>query len=359
MPLRSTSLKTSMAQILPRLAYHSRAIEVSKSTNRIATLDSLKATQPVPSLGGYLCLRATSSHRSLTTPRLQTIAPHQSRHYHASPQMSMPTSMHGVQITKTGGIEVLDYIELPVPELQEGEILVKNEYSGVNFIDTYHRTGLYKLPLPRVLGREGSGTVAKVHPSVTNFKVGDTVVYMHDHSYAGYAAVPISKAVHVPEGVSTLQAAASYLQGLTAWTFVCEAGQVKAGQWALVHAAAGGVGGLLVQMLKAVGAKVIGTAGSKEKCELARKYGAEWVIQSRDENIATRVKEITGGHGADVIFDGVGKATFDLDIDAIARKGTLVVFGNAVSLRTSVAPTLPMCHDHKLTMDAVRCRSTV
>ena len=140
------------------------------------------------------------------------------------------------------------------------------------------------------------------------------------------------KAVALPDGLASDLAAASFLQGLTAWTFVREAGEVKPGQWVLVHAAAGGVGTVLVQMLRLVGAKVIGTAGNDEKCELARKNGAEWVISSRqdDKALAEQIKEITGGHGIDVIFDGVGAATFDLDLEVVAMKGTLVSFGNAV-----------------------------
>ncbi|POR37440.1 Putative quinone oxidoreductase [Tolypocladium paradoxum] len=148
-------------------------------------------------------------------------------------------------------------------------------------------------------------------------------------TYAQYAAVDAAKAVAVPDAISDQQAAAVLLQGLTAWTFIREAGNVQPGQWTLVHAAAGGVGLLLVQMLRSVGARVIGTAGSKEKCELARKNGAEWTIDSRNDDVVARVKEITGGHGVDVIFDGVGKATFDADLQMIAMKGHLISFGNA------------------------------
>lgn len=186
-----------------------------------------------------------------------------------------------------------------------------------------------------VTGKEGAGIV--VASSSPNFKEGDRVGYVADHSYAELTAVPATKAIHLPDGITTEQAASSLLQGLTALTFVREAGGIKQelgiseGPWTLVHAAAGGTGSLLVQILSVMGAKVIGTAGSPEKCEIARKNGAGWVVDTRNDDVAARVKEITSGHGVDVIFDGIGKATFDLDLEMIARKGSLIVFGNAVS----------------------------
>ncbi|GKT70241.1 quinone oxidoreductase [Colletotrichum tofieldiae] len=244
---------------------------------------------------------------------------------------SLPQTMNGVQISRTGGIEVLDHhTDLPVPAPAEGQVLVRNAYAGVNFIDTYFRTGLYKAPLPITLGREGAGTVVSAHPSVTGFSPGDRVVYMGNFgSYAAYSAVPAAQLIRIPDALPTDKAAAALLQGLTAWTFVREAGEVKQGEWVLVHAAAGGVGLLLVQMLRAVGAKVIGTTSTDDKCALAKKNGAEWVVNSRSQDLVEEVKKITGGHGVDVIFDGVGKATFDGDLEMAARKGRLVVFGNA------------------------------
>ncbi|KAH7353556.1 quinone oxidoreductase [Plectosphaerella cucumerina] len=247
---------------------------------------------------------------------------------------NLPSAIPAVQISKTGGPEVLTYTEnAPLPKLAENQVLVRNAFAGVNFIDTYFRTGLYATPpenFPLTLGREASGTVAAVHPSVTSLAVGDKVVYMGGvGTYAAYSAVPAALVLRVPDGLALDTAAASLLQGLTAWTFVREAGVVQPGEWVLVHAAAGGVGGLLVQMLSALGAKVIATAGSDEKCALAREKGAGWTVNSRGDGILDQVKEITGGHGVDVIFDGVGKATFDLDIQLAARKGRLVVFGNA------------------------------
>ena len=255
---------------------------------------------------------------------------------------ALPSNMRAIQIAQTGGPEVLEYKELPIPELKEGQILVRNAYAGVNYIDTYVRSGLYKLPLPHTMGREGAGTVVKTSSPL--FEEGARVVYMYTDagSYGEYSAVQADKAVALPAGLAEDLAAAAFLQGLTAWTFVCEAGEVKAGQWVLVHAAAGGVGTVLVQMLRLVGARVIGTAGSEEKLELARGNGAEFVISSRldDEALKAKIKEITGGHGVDVIFDGVGAATFDLDLEVIALKGTLVSFGNAVCTPGCIRMTL-------------------
>ncbi|QGI84076.1 unnamed protein product [Fusarium fujikuroi] len=221
----------------------------------------------------------------------------------------VPPKMKAVQINKNGGTEVLEFNDVAVPKAGEGQILVKNQIAGLNYIDTYFRSGLYKAPqFPLTLGREAAGTVVDAHSSVKGFENGTRVVFMGTvGAYAEYSVVNASDAVKIPDEVPTDQAVAAYLQGLTAWTFIREAGQVKAGQWVLVHAASGGVGTLLVQLLRIVGAKVIGTASSEEKLALAKKNGAEWVINSHDDVVA-KVKEITGGHGADVIFDGVGKS---------------------------------------------------
>ncbi|KAK3390184.1 hypothetical protein B0H63DRAFT_538357 [Podospora didyma] len=246
----------------------------------------------------------------------------------------VPKTMAGILVEKLGGPEVLQFkTNLPVPHIKDGEVLVKNEFIGINYIDTYFRTGLYKTALPFIGGKEAAGTV--IASQSAEFKEGDRVAYIHDGAYAELTAVPADKVVPVPAELSTEQAAASMLQGLTALTFIREAAGIKQelgvslGPWVLVHAAAGGTGGQLVQILTVMGAKVIGTAGSPEKCELATKHGAQWVINSRTEDVAARVKEITSGKGVDVIFDGIGKDTFDMDFDIIARKGTLVVFGNA------------------------------
>jgi NADPH:quinone reductase len=187
--------------------------------------------------------------------------------------------------------------------------------------------------MPLVTGNEASGTIVAVHPSVHGFKVGDRIGYMSSSrgAYAQYNVITPSTCIKLPDSISTKVAAASMLQGLTAVTFVHEAIAVKQGDWVLVHAAAGGVGIILCELCSAMGAKVIGTAGTPEKIEVAKQNGAEWCISSRlshDEMVA-KIKEITRGHGIDAVFDGVGKATFEVDLEIAARKATLCVFGNA------------------------------
>lgn len=247
---------------------------------------------------------------------------------------SLPSTMKAVQINKTGGLEVLEYVDVPMPTLAEGQILVRNAFCGINFIDTYYRTGLYKAPsIPMTLGREAAGEVVAAHPSVTLFQPGARVVFMtggEAGTYAEYTAVSAIKAVTVPEGLGLDTAAASFLQGLTAVCLIRESAEVKPGQWTLVYAAAGGVGALMVQILVAIGAKVIAVAGTEEKCAKAKEMGAGWTVLS-DGDVVGEVRRITEGHGIDAIFDGVGKATFDADLEVIANRGTLVSFGNAVS----------------------------
>ncbi|PHH89947.1 hypothetical protein CDD83_4894 [Cordyceps sp. RAO-2017] len=263
----------------------------------------------------------------------------------APPPPSVPESAKAVRIGRTGGVEVLQLDDVPVPRPGPGQLLVRNRFAGVNFIDTYFRTGLYKAPaLPLTLGREAAGEVVAAGPDLDpalRLAPGTRVVYMADAgpdagTYAQYSAVAADHVVAIPDGLALDKAAAVFLQGLTAWTFIREAAdfptpdrQQQPARWALVHAAAGGVGLLLVQLLRLVGAKVIGTASSPEKRELARKSGAEWTLDSRNDDLVARVKEITGGHGVDVIFDGVGKDTFQADLDMIAMKGHLISFGNA------------------------------
>ncbi|KAM7213006.1 hypothetical protein V8F06_011608 [Rhypophila decipiens] len=258
----------------------------------------------------------------------------------------LPKTMSAVLIPKHGDASVLQYTtSQPLPTLQESQVLIKNTFIGINYIDTYFRTGLYGSPdaLPLITGKEAAGEIISFHPSIdrsllqyANLKEGTRVVYLGEHTYAEYTALPVDKLIPIPDEISTEKAAASLLQGLTALTLVKEAGGVQKelglsqGKWTLVHAAAGGTGSNMVQVLKVLGAKVIGTAGGPEKCELVKSLGAQWVIDSKSEDLVERVKEITGGHGVDVIFDGVGKATFDKDLEMVARKGTIVVFGNAV-----------------------------
>lgn len=251
----------------------------------------------------------------------------------------IPSTMKAVQINKNGGVEVLEHVDTPVPKPAANQILIRNEYAGINYIDTYFRTGLYPAPkFPLTLGREAAGEVVSCGGDASpSFAAGTKVVYMDTGAYAEYAAIPAEKVIAVPEGVSTETAAAAVLQGLTAWTLIRESANVQKGQWTLVHAAAGGVGSLLVQLLRGVGAKVIATASTDEKLQLAKKYGADYTVNSGDDVVA-KVKEITGGHGVDAIFDGVGKDTFDADLEMIALKGNLISFGNAVRFVTPYIP---------------------
>ena len=241
--------------------------------------------------------------------------------------------MKAVEISKTGGPEVLTYkTDHPVPTLKAGEVLVKNDYSGINYIDTYFRTGLYQAPKPEILGREAEGTVVAVGSGETyGFKEGDRVVWMGTSGYGEYTAAPAAKTIKIPQGLKEGQACAALLQGLTALTMVRESYEVKKGDWILIHAAAGGCGLWLCQILKAIGAHTIGTASTDDKIALAKQNGAEHMIHYGDGigHIAEEVKKLTNGEGVAAVFDGVGKDTFELDLECLKRKGTLVSFGNA------------------------------
>lgn len=244
----------------------------------------------------------------------------------------IPEKMYGVQIEKTGGTEVLEYKEdLKVPTPGEGEVLVKNEFTGINYIDTYFRSGLYPAPngFPYILGRESAGVVQSIGSGETfGFQPGDRVVYMNQYTYAEYTAARAQSVYKIPEGISNEKAVAVLLQGLTALTMIRESHPVKAGEWILVHAAAGGVGLLLVQMLKAIGAKVITTA-SPSKHDIVAKYKPEAIIDYTTGDWVAEIKKLTDGKGIAAVFDGVGKTTFDGSLEALARKGTMVSFGNA------------------------------
>ncbi|TVY21554.1 putative quinone oxidoreductase [Lachnellula arida] len=246
---------------------------------------------------------------------------------------SIPKTMKGVLIEKTGGVEVLQYkTDLPVPTPKEGEVLVKNDFIGINYIDTYFRTGLYPAPKPEILGREAEGTVLSTGPSgnLYNLKPGDRVVWLGTSAYAEYSAVPASKAVLIPSALPAGIAAASLLQGLTALTLIRESYHVQKGDWILVHAAAGGVGLWLCQLLRVVGARTIGTASTAEKLELAKANGAEVVVNYKTEtDFVGRIKEITGGEGVKAVFDSTGKDQFENDLEVVGRKGTIVSFGNS------------------------------
>ncbi len=235
-----------------------------------------------------------------------------------------------IRVHKTGGPDVLQLEDIALPAPGPGEVLIRNRAIGLNFIDTYFRTGLYPAPMPFTLGNESAGDVLAVGPNVSEFKPGDRIAVVSSHgAYAEERIVPASAVVALPDSVSYEAAASMMLKGLTAEYLLHRTYQVKPGDTILVHAAAGGTGSILCQWGKALGATVIGTVGSKEKAELAKANGADHVILYRDEDIAARVKEITGGQLCDVVYDGVGKDTFMASLDSLKPFGLLASFGNA------------------------------
>jgi NADPH2:quinone reductase len=237
--------------------------------------------------------------------------------------------MQAIRIHEFGGPEVLRADELPLPEPGPGEARVKLAASGVNFIDIYHRKGLYPGKLPFTLGQEGAGTVDAVGTDVADVKVGDQVAYASvQGAYAEYAIVPAARLVPVPMGVPLDQAAAVMLQGMTAHYLAFSTFEIKPGNTALVHAAAGGVGQLLVQIAKKRGARVIGTA-SAAKLELARAAGADEVIGYNEEDFEAAVKQLTDGQGVDVVYDSVGKTTFDQSLNCLRPRGYMVLYGQS------------------------------
>lgn len=238
--------------------------------------------------------------------------------------------MKAVYIEQTGGPDVLKYGDLPIPQPAAGQAVIKVTAAGVNFIDTYQRTGLYKVPLPATLGSEGAGTVESIGEGVTSVKPGDRVAWaMARGAYAEYAAVPAAVLVHIPKGLDFIEAAAAMLQGMTAHYLTHSTFALKPGHTVLIHAAAGGTGGLMVQMAKMLGARVIGTAGSPEKADIARADGADEVILYRDHDFAEETKRITGGAGVDAVYDSVGASTFSKSLDCLKPRGMMVAFGNA------------------------------
>ena len=235
-----------------------------------------------------------------------------------------------IQVHATGGPEVLKYEDIEIPAPGAGEIQIKQHAIGVNFLDVYYRTGMYPTPLPYTPGNEGAGEVIAVGKGVKDFKVGDRVAY--SGPLGGYAEVrnlPAALGVKLPKNVSFETAAGLMLKGLTAQYLLRQTYKVKAGDTILVHAAAGGVGSILCQWGKALGATVIGTVGSEEKAKLAKKFGAKHVILYRTEDWVARVKEITKGKLCNVVYDGVGKATFPGSLDCIRPLGMFASFGSA------------------------------
>jgi NADPH2:quinone reductase len=238
--------------------------------------------------------------------------------------------MKAIRVHQFGGPEALRYEDVPDPSPKAGEALVGVEAAGVNFIDTYQRSGAYKIPLPAILGQEGGGTVKAVGPGVTNVKVGDKVAWTGIlGSYAGMIAVPADRLVALPSGVTTKQGAAIMLQGMTAHYLASSTYSLKAGDTCLVHAGAGGVGLLLTQIAKMRGARVITTVSTDEKAKLSREAGADDVVLYAKQDFEEEVKTITGGKKLHVVYDSVGKTTFDKSLNCLAPRGMLVLFGQS------------------------------
>ncbi|MEX2583433.1 MAG: quinone oxidoreductase [Gemmatimonadota bacterium] len=236
--------------------------------------------------------------------------------------------MKGIRVIKPGGQDAMEYVEFDTPQPGSGEAVVRIEAIGVNFIDVYHRTGLYPLPTPFTPGSEGAGVVEAVGDGVTEVRKGDRVVFFHIGAYADHALVPVAKLVPVPEGIDSRTAAAALLQGATAQYLTTSTFPLTGTEKVLVHAAAGGVGGILVQMCKQKGAFVFGTA-STSKLEVVREAGADVVIDYTTTDFEPEIMKQTDGVGLDVVYDSVGQTTFDGSLNCVKQRGMLVMFGQS------------------------------
>jgi NADPH:quinone reductase len=238
--------------------------------------------------------------------------------------------MKAIQVKEVGGPEAMELVELPVPQPKANEAVVKLGATGVNFIDVYFREGRYKAPLPLTPGSEGAGTVTAVGAEAKSVKVGDRVAWAGvQGSYAEYASVPADRLVPVPHSISDEQAAAAMLQGMTAHYLSHDTFPLKSGETALVHAAAGGVGLLLVQMAHNIGARVIATVSTEEKANLASEAGADEIILYTQADFEEETKRLTGGKGVDVVYDSVGKTTFEKGLNILKPRGIMVLFGGS------------------------------
>jgi NADPH:quinone reductase len=251
------------------------------------------------------------------------------------------TTAHAVRIHAHGGPEVLQWEEIAVAAPGPGEVLIRNTAVGLNFIDTYFRSGLYKPPaLPSGLGTEAAGVIEAVGPGVTEFAIGERVAHATGPlgAYATRRVMPVAPLVKLPDAIDDRTAAAMMLQGMTAQYLIHQTFPVQAGMTVLYHAVAGGVGQIALQWLKHLGVTVIGTVGSSEKAALAKSLGCDHVILYRQEDVAARVREITGGAGVPVVYDSVGKDTWDSSLNSLARRGMMVSYGNASGPVPPVAP---------------------
>lgn len=249
--------------------------------------------------------------------------------------------MKAIQVKDTGGPEKMLLVETATPKPGRGQALVRLAASGVNFIDIYFRTGLYKSDSPISLGSEGAGTVEEIGPEVTEVAVGDRVAYvMARGSYAEYAVVPAAQLVQIPSGVDFQTAAAAMLQGMTAHYLTHSTYPLKAGDACLVHAAAGGAGGLTVQMAKILGARVLGTVSTPEKAEVARAHGVDEAILYTQTDFEAEVKRLTDGRGVDVVYDSVGRTTFEKSLNCLRPRGLMALFGQSSGPVPPFDPTI-------------------
>lgn len=277
--------------------------------------------------------------------------------------------MKAIQIQQPGGVEALQLVDIPVPRPKPNEAVVKIAAAGVNFIDIYLREGRYKAPLPFVNGQEAAGVVTEVGTEAKTVKPGDRVAYAGPlGAYAEYAAVPAERLVPVPNGVSDRDGAAAMLQGMTAHYLAYDTFPLKSGQTALVHAAAGGVGLLLVQMAHNIGAHVIGTVSTEEKAKLARDAGADEVILYTKSDFETETKRLTGGRGVDVVYDSVGKTTFEKGLNVLRPRGMMALYGGSsgavppfdliqLSAKGSLFVTRPKLGDYIITREELLARA--
>jgi NADPH:quinone reductase len=277
--------------------------------------------------------------------------------------------MQAIQIAQTGGPEVLTLQEVPTPEPGPGQTLIKIEASGVNFIDVYLREGRYPAKLPFIPGQEAAGTVIALGSDVTGVEVGDRVVWCHiAGTYAQFSVAPAHRLVRIPDGISFQQAAAVMLQGMTAHYLAHSSYAIQPGDDVLIHAGAGGVGLLLIQMAKHLGARIFTTVSTEEKAALAREAGADETILYTSEDFAVKVRELTGGKGVPVVYDSVGKTTFDASLTCLRPRGILVLFGGSsgavppfdlikLSTMGSLYLTRPSLKDFILTRDELEHRA--
>lgn len=277
--------------------------------------------------------------------------------------------MKAIQVSEVGGPEVLKFVDLPIPQPKPNEALVQINAAGVNFIDVYYREGRYPASLPFVPGQEAAGTVTAIGSEVTSIQIGERVAYTGAlGAYAEHATVPADRLVRIPDPLNFHQAAAAMLQGMTAHYLSHSTYQIKKGETVLIHAAAGGVGALLVQMAKNLGARVIGTAGSEEKAQLAGEAGADEVIIYTKQDFETETKRLTDGQGVHVVYDGVGKTTFEKDLNVLRPRGYLVLFGASsgavppfdlikLSQKGSLFLTRPSLHHHIHTREELEQRA--